>query len=893
MGKQPTSHSKRELSQGAFLESIRPDLLEHITKEMDGKLSGENIIKIICPSCRKPEAWTKQADPSTIHCNRKNNCGFSTHAKTFAPELWGNWSERFPPTDEDPHRTARIYLQSRGLDTSKFQFEQGRWKEDGWAVATVAFKCAWTDRRWHRLINPPDGVGKTRWDPGDGDAYRGQAWTTGEIDPEKELWITEGIFEVLSLQQDADLQAAATFSSSHIPTAFYQTLDPTQPIVIALNSDPAGRDWTFKNIWKLKDLGFTNVKAAQPPLGKDWNDLLVAGAFKAEGREQAIEDAFWSGSLLGAETFGQYRKVYEERHGSPEKGGHYEGLLDYRGATWFCKKVKSEGPPEDRKHTAEHSKVLDATIHSAFTQLQEEKEFHSTHTYFIEVHPETGDKDRIIQLSTEGLVTGNKLRVALKEKADVLLLESNLNVVNALVQRLKKQKAPVVRLVDRLGYDPQSGCYLFGKRAYDQKGQRIEANDKGFFPGLGLRCSSSELIEYNLDNPDSIDLKSIIQLLRKIYGNRAVFALGYFIATLLKQEFVKKYSAFPFLSMAGPKGSGKTTLVNFLNNVFFQLWQGIASKDASTDKAVGRRFYHRHSLVIPFNEANGSLPKNLPENALLDAYHGGSLYDRAAKSQDAEVIGLPFDAGMAFVQNLEPFTMPAVKERVVTLRFLNAEEGGVTDETRTAMRELEGLATSTRATIGHKLMEMLSALKRDIFAEMSGLQDDLREHGVLSPRVAYTHSVVGATTNALLSRTGFSDEEIQAMEIIQELADLALLKDAKSGGSNDATTAFFEAFDQLSAQPIEVRSETFELVEGTHFLAHEDKLYVRPEEVKRMMKGAGYTIPANLKRALEAADVLVDQVKIRGVGGSGKEQHQNRWDVDKQQHCWVLKRPAD
>ena len=60
-----------------------------------------------------------------------------------------------------------------------------------------------------------------------------------------------------------------------------------------------------------------------------------------------------------------------------------------------------------------------------------------------------------------------------------------------------------------------------------------------------------------------------------------------------------------------------------------------------------------------------------------------------------------------------------------------------------------------------------------------------------------------------------------------------------------------------------------------------------------MMKGAGYTIPANLKRALEAADVLVNQVKIRGVGSSGKEQHQNRWDVDKQYNCWVLKRPAD
>ena len=103
MGKQPNSHSKRKLSQDTFLELIRADLLEHITKEMGGRVSGDNITKIICPGCEKPEAWTKVADPSTIHCNRKNNCGASTHAKTFAPHLWGNWSERFPTTKEDTH----------------------------------------------------------------------------------------------------------------------------------------------------------------------------------------------------------------------------------------------------------------------------------------------------------------------------------------------------------------------------------------------------------------------------------------------------------------------------------------------------------------------------------------------------------------------------------------------------------------------------------------------------------------------------------------------------------------------------------------------------------------------------------------------------------------------
>ena len=112
MGKQPNSNGFNR--QAHFLELIRNELITHL-QEQGGWISGDNITKIICPSCGKPEAWTKQADPSTIHCNRKNNCGVSTHAKTFAPHLWGNWSERFPPTEEDPHRTAKIYLQSRGL----------------------------------------------------------------------------------------------------------------------------------------------------------------------------------------------------------------------------------------------------------------------------------------------------------------------------------------------------------------------------------------------------------------------------------------------------------------------------------------------------------------------------------------------------------------------------------------------------------------------------------------------------------------------------------------------------------------------------------------------------------------------------------------------------------
>ena len=323
------------------------------------------------------------------------------------PTCFCNWSSRFPPTKEDCKRTANFYLKSRGLDTSCFEFEQSLWKEDDWERTTAAFKCDWTGRRWHRLIDPPTGVRKTRWDSGNGVAYRGYAWMNRQVDPEGELWMVEGIIEALSLQQGVGIQAAATFSSSHVPSIFYESLERNQKIVIALNSDSAGKDGTLKNIQKLKDLGFSNVTAAQPLAGMDWNDLLVVGAFKEENQEQTIKDALLHCRFLLASNFAEYRRVYEERHGASEKSGLYEGLLEFRGATWFCKTKK--GPSEKIEYIPEQSKVMGATIHCAFTQFHEEKEFNTNHSYFIEVNSETKPESRIIQMNAEELVMPNKL----------------------------------------------------------------------------------------------------------------------------------------------------------------------------------------------------------------------------------------------------------------------------------------------------------------------------------------------------------------------------------------------------------------------------------------------------------------------------------------------------
>ena len=144
----------------AYITSILPDLIAQLSA-MGGKASSDKIERIICPSCNEPEAWTYVADPNTIHCNRKNKCGVSTHVKDFAPHLWSNWAKRHPATDDDPNATARNYLLGRGLDTSKFKYEQ----TDYYGKPAVAIRCSWTSRRWLRLIDIPKGSkDKNRWD---------------------------------------------------------------------------------------------------------------------------------------------------------------------------------------------------------------------------------------------------------------------------------------------------------------------------------------------------------------------------------------------------------------------------------------------------------------------------------------------------------------------------------------------------------------------------------------------------------------------------------------------------------------------------------------------------------------------------------------------------------
>ena len=98
--------------------------------------------------------------------------------------------------------------------------------------------------------------------------------------------------------EQVGIQSASTFHASHIPTKFLEGLAKTQPIVVALDGDNAGQKGTATLIEALKVNGFTNIKAAQSPYGKDWNDLLAAGAWQASTKQETIEEALWRSRMI-------------------------------------------------------------------------------------------------------------------------------------------------------------------------------------------------------------------------------------------------------------------------------------------------------------------------------------------------------------------------------------------------------------------------------------------------------------------------------------------------------------------------------------------------------------------------------------------------------------------
>lgn len=238
-----------------FEDVYTKDVLEALEKdrELDFKKStAKYLSEGICPNCEARELYIAKDKPYKLVCNRLNNCGFSQNTRERYPEIFENFSDRFPQTPENPNAAADAYLSKvRGLPLDKIKglYIQAKKKiDDGSMADVVQFKLA--NGHWSRLMDnikiKANSNKKAKIDYGTD--YQHLGWMMPDLKLIKggKVFITEGIFDAISLTL-AGYPAIAGISANNFPWTLlegYKDLGLT--IVLAQDNDEAGHDFIFK-----------------------------------------------------------------------------------------------------------------------------------------------------------------------------------------------------------------------------------------------------------------------------------------------------------------------------------------------------------------------------------------------------------------------------------------------------------------------------------------------------------------------------------------------------------------------------------------------------------------------------------------------------------------------
>ena len=655
-------------------EKIRQKLKSSEYWTQKTKENSDYIQGLKCPDCGR-DAWAYAAKPFIIICNHLNNCGAMIKTLALFPELTQKIEQEYKPTQTEPDRPATEYLRSRGLNGSLDGLLYKYWANvrntgSGAAMFEVA-EGVWNGR----LFNPPDGEGKTH----NKGSTRGLWWQHPVRDYSKvdTVYVTEAILDALSLIE-MGRPAISVLSAGSDPASINL---PFKNITLAFDPDEAGKRATRK--WKKV---FPDAEVMVPPASQDWNDLLLnhlddpAQAFT----EEAVKDMAIRGRLTLAESGQEYAKIYVECY------GRAPGLFVFDGC-YFHAYQKN-----DKDETLVCTRASDFITNVVHIIKSETVPDLPENKYKLAVKPLTGGRIYFTASAEELSSSDQLLKLFLKRSR--VLWRGNRYAGLALVERLLRQKAPVVRNMETIGYDDVSRVYVFRDFAVKGDGSIIRPDASGIF-----KLSGSELIRPAqlpcLKPSGGMTAAEIYSLIHTAFPGKAEIIIPWMVASWFITQIRGSIGFFPFLSLWGEVQSGKTTVVRILNNLQSLDEEGIQMTRQNTAKGELRKFSQYGGLFRALLEGRPGMRFDL--NQILTLYNGPVIYSRAEKNLDNTTRDLLCHSGLVFVQNAELFTEKAQRERVIALHF---EKDAITNETYAALREISALGPGKLA---HFLVEVM------------------------------------------------------------------------------------------------------------------------------------------------------------------------------------------
>ncbi|WP_095156097.1 toprim domain-containing protein [Pseudomonas sp. Irchel 3E13] len=730
-------------------EDIRTQVLQRLEGDfgLKHRVNTDYMRGGVCPACGKKELYARYDKPWQIRCGRPERCGHIEHVKELYEDLFEDWSKRAPATDNDPTVTARAYLEfARGLDTGKMTgwFTQENYvnHETNESSATIRFAMP-NGGYWERLIDRPSRFGKMKARFKPKYSPQGQWWCPPSVDlaSVKELWIVEGIFDAVALQQN-DISAVAAMSSVLFPMEALQQLVEQRPgnlptLVWALDNEPTARGYLQRWAKMASELGFKCKAALIPQRDRkvDWNDLHQRWQFEDEGqardhkRKRDLAAARHEGDLLLAPTPREKALLmYMWDEGFPEFA------FDFGNNTYWAKfdlsKLEDEQSRLERSEEQDDQLLNDKAARRKVLQnvcglkllancrfkalYKQVSDVTNEAWFYFQVAQSDDDKGANYTFTPKQISSSSEFKTRLMYSGTTWL-GSQKHLDQIILRQTEGLKT--VETIDFLGYSREHQAYIFNDIAI-HNGSIYKANDEDYFE-FGkhkVKClMKSVKIKHALDAKDYRE--DWLNNLWTCFGENGVLALTYWFGSLFAEQIRAEYESFPFLEMSGEPDSGKTTLIKFIWKLFGRLYEGFdpaKSSFSGLSRAMGQVANLPLVLLEADRNTNEDNAKAFEWDQFKDFYGGGTLRTRGVKSNTNDTYEPPFRASIVIAQNAIVTGHEAIISRIFRLPFLKPT---ITDESRKAA---DAIVQTELEDVSHFMVKAMRAehqvLKR--FAEV-------------------------------------------------------------------------------------------------------------------------------------------------------------------------------
>jgi DNA primase catalytic core len=313
----------------------------------------------------------------------------------------------------------------------------------------------------------------------------------------------------------------------------------------------------------------------------------------------------------------------------------------------------------------------------------------------------------VIELLQKDLVALAAFKVRVESLGN-FLWEATETELNKLKRYLYEKTETCIE-ISQLGWQ-KAGFYAWANGIYNGGFLKVDANgivrhnDKNYYlPAFSSIYKGEEGLflserRYLHSDNNKITFLEYSRQLRNVFGDNAIVAICFYIASLFRDHLVRLHTFFPILNLFGPKGTGKTELAVSLLHFFGKGGKG-PNINNTTKAALADHVAMLSNGCVHIDEYKNNI--DFEKIEFLKGLWDGTGRTRMNMDKDKKKETTAVDCGVILSGQEMPTADIALFSRLIYLSFFKTE---YSDDEKRAFNELKEVEKKGLTHITHEIL---------------------------------------------------------------------------------------------------------------------------------------------------------------------------------------------